>query len=219
MSHTLKSTPNAPRVLWKSVRQWISEKAEGRVGQCLLYLLVDQPTDRERIKQALCSSAPGEYRIREFSDPTSMLEALEDQVPDALVLSLALSNGGGLAVLRQLAHLGGRPPCPVVALSEVGDDRLVAAALRAGAHDVVARDRMCGPTIGRAIGFACDSFRVQMELEERRRELEAMNRELREKRVLLQSTLGSVTIETRRPRGANNLSTLAARVARASLLS
>ena len=78
---------------------------------------------------------------------------------------------------------------------------------------------MCGPTIGRAIGFVCDSFRVQMELEERRRELEAMNRELREKRVLLQSTLGSVTIETRRPRGANNLSTLAARVARASLLS
>lgn len=219
MSSCLESgqySPKRPVALWKSLRRWLSETPNGENDGCTIFLLEDRPSERERIKQALCATAPGQYRIREFSEPESLLLALEEALPDALLVSLSLSSGGGLAALQKLARLGGRPPCPVVALSEMVEDRTVAAALRAGAHDVVPRERLSGPMLGRSVQFACDSFRLQSDLEARRRELEVVNRELREKRLLLQTNRGSATVETRRQRSALELSSLAARVARVS---
>lgn len=207
-------SPKRPTVLWKSFRRWLSENPNGEPGGCQVYLLEDRTLERERTKQALCACAPGEYTIREFSDSSSLLAALEERLPDALLVSLSLSGGGGLDAMRKLTQLGGRAPCPVVALSETVDDRTVAAALRAGAHDVVPRERLGGPLLGRAIQFACDSFRLHMDLETRRRELEVLNRELREKRGLLHTSGGSVSGDPRRTRTGTELSSLAARVVR-----
>jgi signal transduction histidine kinase len=128
-----------------------------------------------------------------------MLSALRTESPDVLILDLDLGGVSGLTVLEQLAQPSGESPFPVVVLSGANSDTEAVASLKAGAHDYVSKDRLTGALMQKAVQYARDSFRLQTELKARQRELEQLNRELRQKDRAKLLFVASASHELRTP--------------------
>ena len=75
------------------------------------------------------------YRVAAFPDATSLLGALQQRHPDAILLDVCLPGDSGVEVLRQIALR--RFEGPVVTMSGQADSPMAVAVIRAGAVDLV----------------------------------------------------------------------------------
>lgn len=79
------------------------------------------------------------HPVRAHPDGESLAEGLSDTLPNCILLDWHLGAARGGDVLRSLADA--RTPRTVVVMSADGEAETVVAAMRAGAHDFVVKDR------------------------------------------------------------------------------
>ncbi|WP_441249275.1 response regulator [Kitasatospora sp. McL0602] len=91
----------------------------------------DHPLFREGLKAAL-ESADGVLVVGEAETVAAVADAVDQCLPDVVVMDLSLPDGSGLDAARQLA--GRVPTAPVLMLTMADDDGSLLAALQAGAR-------------------------------------------------------------------------------------
>jgi two-component system response regulator FixJ len=75
------------------------------------------------------------YRVAAFADASTLLNALQQRHPDAILLDVCLPGSGGVEVLRQISQR--RFEGPVVMMSGRADIPMAVAVIQAGAADLV----------------------------------------------------------------------------------
>ncbi|NQU26061.1 MAG: response regulator [Candidatus Nealsonbacteria bacterium] len=141
-----------------------------------ILLVEDCPADAQRVRRVL-SEARGAMEIRGglFSVEwigrlDAALEALSTRPFNVVLLSLQISRTDGL---KALARLRAAADVPIVVLTDYDDDGLALAAIRRGAQDYVAKDRLDGRLLRRTLRHAVERHRGEAELLRHAREVEA----------------------------------------------
>jgi PAS domain S-box-containing protein len=124
---------------------------------CLNVLVIAGSDDRMAVRVAL---EAGGFTLQEAAGGEQGLRLAGASAPDCILLDDQLPDGEGLDVLRSLAARGGATPCAVVMLTEAGAPEAAAAAIKAGALDSVAKDRLDSYTLRQAIRSAVRQFRL-----------------------------------------------------------
>jgi PAS domain S-box-containing protein len=116
------------------------------------------PEDRTAVRVAL---EAGGFALQEAADAGHGARLAGSSAPDCILLDDVLLDADGLDVLESLrAPLDGALPCAVVMLTEAASTDAATAALKAGALDYVAKDRLDSYTLRRAIRSAVRQFRL-----------------------------------------------------------
>lgn len=138
----------------------------------------DSAEDRAVVQRALARSRDRVYTLREAETGDDGLAACRAEPPDCVLLDLNLPDMDGMEFLDVLSSGAAAPPVPVVLLTGVNEDTLVAAALKRGAQDYLVKGETTPVGLERAITNAMEKFAVARELTEQQRRLERKNREL-----------------------------------------
>ena len=141
-----------------------------------ILLVEDRPADAQNVRRVL-SEARGAMEVRGglFSVEwvgriDTALESLSGQSFSVVLLSLQISTTDGL---NALAKLRAAADIPIVVLTDYDDDGLALAAIRRGAQDYVAKDRLDGRLLRRTLRHAVERHRSETELLRHAREVEA----------------------------------------------
>jgi two-component system alkaline phosphatase synthesis response regulator PhoP len=102
----------------------------------MIYLLEDDDTIRTFVTYALNQS---ELETVGFSRPGAFWEAVEDEVPQLVLLDVMLPEEDGLSVLRRLRAAPATARVPVIMLTAKGAEYDKVIALDAGADDYVSK--------------------------------------------------------------------------------
>lgn len=78
----------------------------------------DDPSVREMLTLILQSRG---HEVAEAADGAAALEAFDDAKPDVLVVDLAMPEGGGMRVARELRERTPPETCPIIILSGYTD--------------------------------------------------------------------------------------------------
>ncbi|MBO0753425.1 MAG: PAS domain S-box protein, partial [Bradyrhizobiaceae bacterium] len=120
-------------------------------------LVIAGSDDRMAVRIALKA---GGFALQEAPDGAHGLRFARASLPDCILLDDFLPDVEGIEVLKSLRDPGGGLPCAVVMLTEAGAGDVATAAIRAGAHDYVAKDHLDAYTLRRAIHGAVRQFRL-----------------------------------------------------------
>ncbi|MFC0842996.1 MULTISPECIES: response regulator [Streptomyces] len=104
----------------------------------------DHPLFRSGLKAAL-ESTGGTDVVAEAATAAEALEAVARQIPDVVVMDLALPDASGIDVTRQLSAL--HPGLPVLMLTMSDDDGSLLAALQAGARGYLVKGAGAGEVL------------------------------------------------------------------------
>lgn len=104
----------------------------------------DHPLFRSGLKAAL-ESTGGTDVVAEAATAAEALEAVARQIPDVVVMDLALPDASGIDVTRQLTAL--HPGLPVLMLTMSDDDGSLLAALQAGARGYLVKGAGAGEVL------------------------------------------------------------------------
>jgi len=129
------------------------------VGVGVRILLVeDNPSDAVLVRTWLRSEGVDDWLLQRVESLDEALQALADGEPDAVLLELHLPDSTGLLTLERI--VGVARPTPVLVMTGHGDAELEDRALRLGAADFIAKSRVSGPGLVRALRNA--SRRAQL---------------------------------------------------------
>ena len=100
--------------------------------------------------------------------------------PDCVIVDLHLPDMSGLDVLKRLKDDAGEVQYPVVLFIDSGEEcKAATAALRAGAHDYIAKSWLTADGLACAVENAIERFKLQERLKQKRAALERQDREFR----------------------------------------
>ena len=100
--------------------------------------------------------------------------------PDCVIVDLHLPDMSGLDVLKRLKDDAGEVQCPVVLFIDSGEEcKAATAALRAGAHDYIAKSWLTADGLACAVENAIERFKLRERLKKKRAALERQDREFR----------------------------------------
>lgn len=91
----------------------------------------DHPLVREGLKTVVTQETIDIKVIQEASNAAELLEMLSQELPDIVILDIAMPGRSGLDVLKDIKEL--YPKLPVLILSMHSEDRFAARAIKAGA--------------------------------------------------------------------------------------
>jgi len=128
-------------------------------------LLVEPATrDRADLARQIAGIFPSPIRVLDAGSLEEAFSLSKDASPDCILIGENVS-GFDLSRVSSLAHPNGGPAVPVVVIAETDSAEQVAAALRAGAYDVLSRSRLEGPESYRAVRNALEASRMRRALE------------------------------------------------------
>lgn len=130
-------------------------------------LVEDDEEDALLIRGMLAESTGVRFTLTRVVTLGSALEALGRPSTDVVLLDLSLPDSRGLETLRRLLEGAGRRP--VVVLTGLDDAAVGREAVREGAQDYLIKGQVNGPLITRALTYAVERQRAQVELDESRR--------------------------------------------------
>ncbi len=171
----------------------------GSIDGAIYGLMVeDSNEDAEYIEETLVDIAFLRMNWRRAETLAGALAALDESLPDVVLLDLILPDSSGLSTFTCLhaAH----PDLPVIVLTVMGDEVLAVKAVREGAQDFLTKGRFDAVFLARRIRFAVE--RNRSERERFRRRKEAFLREQNEKlRKALGATVQAIAavVEIRDP--------------------
>jgi signal transduction histidine kinase len=150
------------------------------MSDALRVLLVDDsPEDRAYLRRLLERAQERRFTVVDEETGADAIRRMEEEPPDCVVLDYNLPDMDGVEFIRRCRDAGGERVCaPVVMLTGSGDETVAVAALRAGAHDYLSKQRISADGLVRAVERAIEIFHLEREVEEQRRSLELRNRQL-----------------------------------------
>lgn len=127
-----------------------------------ILLVEDNPGDARLVKEALSEIAKWRCELVSCETLAQALEFCAKSSPDAILLDLGLPDSQGLETVRRLHHAA--PQTPIVALTVRDEEELAIQSLHEGAQDYLPKAQIEGAMIWRALRYAVERQRVQLEL-------------------------------------------------------
>ena len=144
-------------------------------------LIVDDSAEDSIAFQRYLQREPDvEYTCHVASTVAEGLNACRSLRPDVILLDYSLPDDTGLAFLEALMAEHGSLAFAVVMLTGSGDEAVAVQALKLGAHDYLVKENHFQQRLTLAVAGAIDKVRLQRQLDQQRRDLEASNRQLRQ---------------------------------------
>ncbi len=127
---------------------------------CTALLIEDNDGDGALICEYLADA--GDYRIERATRLHDAVELLQHHSVDIVITDLSLPDAAGLDCVRRLARQ--TPGSPLIVLSGLESEDLALQAVQSGAQDYLVKGRIDGQLLHRAIRYARERKRAEMEL-------------------------------------------------------
>jgi two-component system, cell cycle response regulator len=127
-----------------------------------ILLVEDNPGDVRLIKEALSEIAKLRFELAHSETLAQALEFCSENTPDGILLDLGLPDSQGLETVERM-H-GAAPQAPIVVLTIRDEEELAIQSLHDGAQDYLSKSQISGPLVWRALRYAMERQRVQLEL-------------------------------------------------------
>ena len=125
-------------------------------------LLEDNPGDKRLVQEAFREIAALQSEIVHCETLKQALESLAVGRPDVALIDLGLPDAQGLEAVGRIRAAA--PDVPIVVLTVLNDESLGMQALKEGAQDYLIKTHIDWRTIWRALCYAIERHRVQVEL-------------------------------------------------------
>jgi signal transduction histidine kinase/DNA-binding response OmpR family regulator len=132
-----------------------------------LLIIDDSAGDAELVRLTVGSLPGSPYDFVSADDLATGLAEVERCRPDIVLLDLHLPDSHGLETVD--AVRGHAPTCPIVVLTGTSDINTAVQALRRGADDYLVKGDLSVPTLDRALRYAIERRRTQVQLEGERK--------------------------------------------------
>jgi signal transduction histidine kinase len=140
-------------------------KVTDRMGMEIRVLAVeDNPGDLRLVKEFLGEGVLGQYRMNSAVTLSSAMELLGAGSYDVVLLDLNLPDSRGLETFTKL-H-GKFPAVPIVVLTGSQDEKTATRAINEGAQDYLYKDEITSCSLSRAVIYAIERKRIELELME-----------------------------------------------------
>lgn len=145
-----------------------------------ILLVEDNPADRRLVRETVAETAAGGGRKVEIRDCERLSEALEmlREPPDCVLLDLSLPDASGVQAVDEVRRAASH--VPLVVLSGLDDEQAALAALSGGAQDYLLKGESDGRLIVRAVRYAIERKRAELEQEATQLALHQSERRQRE---------------------------------------
>lgn len=127
-----------------------------------ILLVEDNPGDARLVKEALGEIAKLRFELIHCETLQKALKFCEDSPPDAVLTDLGLPDSQGLETVRRIHSAA--PQTPLVVLTVRDEEELAVQSLHEGAQDYLPKAQIDGPSVWRALRYAMERQRVQLEL-------------------------------------------------------
>jgi signal transduction histidine kinase len=145
-------------------------------ASCLRILLVeDNPGDADLVRDALSDARNLRVRLTHCSTLAPALELLKQENQDVVLLDLSLPDSTGLCTVLRVREA--QPRAPIVVLTGLDDDALAVETVRHGVQDYLVKGQINSILLERAIRYAIERERTEVELVKKNAELQALNEE------------------------------------------
>jgi PAS domain S-box-containing protein len=135
-----------------------------------ILLVEDSESDAALLQENIRLSKIDDLHFEVTGSLEQAIDYFKNNHIDAALLDLNLPDSSGLDTVRNIRST--HPDVPIIVLTGVDDERTGVDAVRMGAQDYLVKGRTDGRTIARAIRYAIERKRMEMELRQARDELE-----------------------------------------------
>jgi signal transduction histidine kinase len=155
-----------------------------------ILLVEDNAGDARLIREALRSATGFAFELEHVENLTDAVGAMARRRFDVVLLDLSLPDSFGLDTVRRVASAD--PSLPIVVMTGLDDESVAAEAVRAGAQDYLPKGDLNGSLLARAMRYAVDRKRTEVERE-------GLAQALAEKNEELEQTVYTVSHDLRSP--------------------
>jgi diguanylate cyclase (GGDEF)-like protein len=127
-----------------------------------ILLVEDNPGDARLIHEALSENAKFGFELDYCVTVAQALEFCSKNNPDAVLLDLGLPDAQGLNTVRRMHQVGQQTP--LIVLTVRNEEDLAVSSLHEGAQDYLVKGQFDGALLWRALRYAMERQRVQLEL-------------------------------------------------------
>jgi two-component system, cell cycle response regulator len=127
-----------------------------------ILLVEDNPGDARLIQEALSEIVKLRFELVHCEKAAQAEEFCANDLPDAILLDLGLPDSQGLETLRRVHRAAGETP--IVVLTVRDEEQLAIESLHEGAQDYLPKSQINGGLIWRAVRYAMERQRIQLEL-------------------------------------------------------
>ena len=127
-----------------------------------LLLAEDNPGDARLLRDALAEITESGFKLTHCETLAQALESILSNKPDVVLTDLGLPDSQGLEAVCRLHRAA--PEVPIVVLTAVHDEALAIQSLQEGAQDYLVKGQIDGGSLWRALRYAMERQRVQLEL-------------------------------------------------------
>lgn len=127
-----------------------------------ILLVEDNPGDARLIKEALSEITKLCFELVHCETLAQALEFCSKSIPDAILLDLGLPDSQGLDTVRRMHSAAQQVPIAVLTIRD--EEELAMQSLHEGAQDYLPKSQISGALVWRALRYAMERQRVQLEL-------------------------------------------------------
>jgi serine phosphatase RsbU (regulator of sigma subunit) len=148
-------------------------------GKTIKVLLVeDNPIDVLLVRATLAAASEVAFELTNATRLEAAIRLARTERFDVMLLDLGLPDAHGFATFERAR--AGAGELPILVLSGLGDDQVAMRAVQEGAQDFIPKAGLLDALLPRAIRYAIERHRVQVELANHAAELRRKNQELME---------------------------------------
>lgn len=136
-----------------------------------ILIVDDDDVMRQKIKRILNSS---DYTFIEADSGESAKKALSEELFDCVLLDQRLGDMDGTEVISMI-NADGNPPCPVIMITGMGDEKLAVEAMRRGAYDYIRKDNLKAQYLLNIISAGIKWAEVESQLKASQKKLEFLS--------------------------------------------
>ncbi len=136
-----------------------------------ILIVDDDDVMRQKIKRILHTT---DYQFTEADSGISAKEILKQQTFDCVLLDQRLGDIDGTEVISMI-NMDGNPPCPVIMITGMGDEKLAVEAMRRGAYDYIRKDNLTAQYLLNIISAGIKWAEVESQLKASQKKLEFLS--------------------------------------------
>jgi signal transduction histidine kinase len=130
-------------------------------GPVRILLVEDNPGDARLLRETLRDAESLRFELAHAGRLSEALERVRAGAVDVVLLDLSLPDAHGMETVQRM--LEAAPAVPIIVLTGLTDETVAVHAVQAGAQDYLVKGTVEGATLGRAIRYAVERKRLEME--------------------------------------------------------
>jgi DNA-binding NarL/FixJ family response regulator len=128
-------------------------------------LVEDNQPDSRLLRTLLAENPTLRFELTEVTRLAAALQCLATSEFDVVLIDLSLPDSHGIESFTRLHEAA--PDTAVLVLSGLDDETLAVRAVREGAQDYLVKGKFDGHALSRAIAYAVERHRIELELQEK----------------------------------------------------